>query len=54
MLMKILKSLAINRKIKSMLSTCQQKYAGDVNKKQQDKIKDFLKSKGIKSDVIDK
>ncbi|HCW8517250.1 TPA: NDxxF motif lipoprotein, partial [Staphylococcus aureus] len=30
------------------------KYAGDVNKKQQDKIKDFLKSKGIKSDVIDK
>ena len=29
------------------------KYAGDV-KKQQDKIKDFLKSKGIKSDVIDK
>ncbi|ENJ8825023.1 TPA: NDxxF motif lipoprotein [Staphylococcus aureus] len=30
------------------------KYVGDVNKKQQDKIKDFLKSKGIKSDVIDK
>ncbi|HDG4502996.1 TPA: NDxxF motif lipoprotein [Staphylococcus aureus] len=30
------------------------KYTGDVNKKQQDKIKDFLKSKGIKSDVIDK
>ncbi|HGW4680355.1 TPA: NDxxF motif lipoprotein [Staphylococcus aureus] len=30
------------------------KYSGDVNKKQQDKIKDFLKSKGIKSDVIDK
>ncbi|MFB2329185.1 NDxxF motif lipoprotein [Staphylococcus aureus] len=30
------------------------KYAGDANKKQQDKIKDFLKSKGIKSDVIDK
>ncbi|HBC4094691.1 TPA: NDxxF motif lipoprotein [Staphylococcus aureus] len=30
------------------------KYARDVNKKQQDKIKDFLKSKGIKSDVIDK
>ncbi len=28
--------------------------SGDVNKKQQDKIKDFLKSKGIKSDVIDK
>ena len=53
MLMKILKSLAINRKIKSMLST-PTKYAGDVNKKQQDKIKDFLKSKGIKSDVIDK
>lgn len=30
------------------------KYAGDVNKKQQDKIKDFLKKKGIDTEVFDK
>lgn len=30
------------------------KYAGDVNKKQQDKIKDFLKSKNIDTKVMDK
>ena len=30
------------------------KYAGDVNGKQQDKIKKFLKDKGIKSDAVDK
>lgn len=30
------------------------KYAGDVNGKQQDKIKKFLKDKGIESDAVDK
>ncbi|WP_436855582.1 NDxxF motif lipoprotein [Staphylococcus caeli] len=30
------------------------KYAGDVNGKQQDKIKKFLKEKGIKTDAVDK
>ncbi|MCU5746517.1 NDxxF motif lipoprotein [Staphylococcus sp. SQ8-PEA] len=30
------------------------KYAGDVNGKQQDKIKKFLKSKNIKTDAVDK
>lgn len=29
-------------------------YAGDVNKKQQDKIKSFLDKKNIKTDVFDK
>ncbi|RRJ29927.1 NDxxF motif lipoprotein, partial [Pseudomonas aeruginosa] len=29
-------------------------YAGDVNKKQQDKIKSFLNKKNIKTDVFDK
>ena len=30
------------------------KYAGDVNGKQQDKIKKFLKERGIKTDAVDK